>query len=77
MSQAFHAIVQMERPFNMIVLVVLIGCTAGVLTSLFTQLRKFASHRLELQFKRELLDRGMSGDDIRQILQTRATAAEK
>jgi len=59
-------------PFNMVVYIMLIVCGSGVLTSVFKQIRKFACHRQELDFKRELLDRGMSVEEIERVVSTRS-----
>ena len=77
MSEAFHSIVQIQAPFNMIVLVVLFGSVATVMSTIVTQIRKYASHRHELEFKRELLDRGLAAEEIQQLLRTRLTTSGK
>jgi hypothetical protein len=77
MSEAFHSIVQIQTPFNMIVLVVLFGSIATVLSTIVTQIRKYATHRHELEFKRELVERGLEAEEIQQLLKTRLTASGK
>jgi hypothetical protein len=72
MLELFHSIVDMPAPFNMIVLVVMFGCAAGVLTGIAAQIRNYACHRADIGFKRELIDRGLSAEEIEQI--TRAPA---
>jgi hypothetical protein len=42
------------------VLVCLIFCTTGVLTSIFKQIRKYACHRRDADLKRELVERGLA-----------------
>ena len=54
-------------PFNMVVVIVLICSIAGVITSIAKQTRKFACYRQELDFKREMLDRGMSSEEIERV----------
>jgi hypothetical protein len=66
--QLFHGILDIPVPFNMIVLVCLIFCTTGVLTSIFKQIRKYACHRRDADLKRELVERGLSVDEIERIL---------
>jgi hypothetical protein len=66
--QLFHGILDMPVPFNMIVLVTLIFCTTGVLTSIFKQIRKYACHRRDADLKRELVERGLGVDEIERIL---------
>ena len=55
-------------PFNMVVYIMVIICGGSVLTSAFKQVRKFACHRQEMDFKRELLDRGMSPDEVERVV---------
>ena len=61
-------------PFNMVVYIMLIVCGSGVLTSISKQIRKYACHRQELDFKREMLDRGMSVEEIEQVVRARSDA---
>ena len=68
MSHFFESIVSIPPPFNMVVLIVLIISSAGIVTSIAKQIRKYACHRQELDFKRELLDRGLSSQEIREII---------
>jgi hypothetical protein len=68
MYALLQSIISIPVPFNMIVLIILLLSTAGVLGSLFKQSRKFACHRAELAFKRDLLDRGLTADEVEQIV---------
>ena len=71
MSEALHSITSIEPPFNMIVLIILICSIAGVFTTVFKELRKYACHRQEIEFKRELVDRGMAADEIERVIRSR------
>jgi len=71
MSSILQQIIAMRTPFNMIVLVVIVSCGAGLVTSLAKQCRKYACHRQELDFKRDLLDRGMAIDEIERLVRAR------
>lgn len=68
MLDLFKAIVNIQAPFNMIVLIVLIGSMAGVLTGIAAQIRKYSCHRQDIDFKRELVDRGLAADEIERIV---------
>ena len=59
-------------PFNMIVLIVLICTTGGVVTTLVQQVRAYLCHREDLELKREMLDRGMSGDEIERVMRAKS-----
>jgi len=77
MLDIFHTIVSIEPPFNMVVLLVLIGSVAGVLTGIATQFRKYGCHRQDIDFKRELVDRGLSAEEIERIIKVRAPESVK
>ncbi len=64
----FKAIISIQTPFNMIVLIVLFGSCAGVLTAIAKEIRKYGCHRQDIDFKRELVDRGLSGEEIERIV---------
>lgn len=68
MTDLFEQIVNITFPFNAIVLIVLIGCGAGVLGTIATQIRRFGCHRQDINFKRELVDRGLSAEEIERII---------
>ncbi len=70
MSSFIELMRSVPTPFNMVVYIVLICSVSGVLTSIFKQIRKFACHRQEMDFKRELLDRGMSVEEIERVVAT-------
>ncbi len=70
--ELFKGILSIQTPFNMVVLIVLFGCVAGVLTGIATQIRKYGCHRQDIDFKRELVDRGLSADEIERIIKVRA-----
>ena len=74
MAETLNSITGIPSPFNMIVLVVLISCAAGIVTSLFKELRKFACHRQELNLKRDLVERGLSIDEIERVIAAKKTA---
>jgi hypothetical protein len=74
--ELFKGILSIPVPFNMVVLVVLIFCTTGVITSLFKQIRKYASHRRELDLKRELVERGLSVDEVERIMAAKSSTSK-
>jgi hypothetical protein len=77
MIELFQNIVSIQAPFNMIVLVCLIVSVAGVISSLFKQVRKFTCHRQELDFKRELVERGLGVDEIERIVAARSVSEKQ
>ena len=72
MSEFFQDIMSMQTPFNMVVLVVFFGCVAGVLSTIIHQIRRYACHRHEIELKREMVERGLSVDEIERIVRARS-----
>jgi hypothetical protein len=70
--ELFKGILSIPTPFNMVVLIVLFGSVAGVLTGVATQIRKYGTHRQDVDFKRELVDRGLGADEIERIVQSQS-----
>jgi hypothetical protein len=71
-SNVIERILSLPVPFNMVVIIVAIVFASGIITSVAKQVRKYACLRHELNFKRELLDRGMSVDEIEQVVKARS-----
>ena len=74
MNQLFDAYAKLGSPFNMIVAVVLIGSFAGVIKTIVKQTRAFASHRVDVNLKRELVERGLSVDEIERIVTVKSAS---
>ena len=68
MIDLLQAITSIQTPFNMIVLVVLIGGIVVTVSTIATETRKFFVAREEIELKRELLSRGMSSAEIERII---------
>jgi hypothetical protein len=77
MSELLQKLVSIQAPFNMIVLVCLIFSVAGVISSLFKQVRKYTCHRQELDFKRDLVERGLSVDEIERVLAAKSVSEKQ
>ena len=75
--ELLKGIMSIPIPFNMIVLVVLIFCTTGVITSLFKQIRKYGCYRREIDLKRELVERGLSVEEIERIVAAQGSGTTK
>jgi hypothetical protein len=72
MSDLVQHIFALPAPFNMVVVIVAIVMVTGVITSIGKQIRKYACLRHEIEFKRELVDRGMTANEIEQIVKARS-----
>ena len=68
MNEFFDAMGYLPPPFNMIVWIVLIVFGTTMLSAIATEIRKYASHRHELQFKRELVEQGLAIDEIERVI---------
>ena len=68
MDQLIHSLTRSDSPFGMIVLVVLIGCMVGVINTIAKQIRMYATHRADVNLKRELVERGLSVDEIERVM---------
>jgi hypothetical protein len=77
MFQLLDQITSLPTPFNMVVLIVLIGAISGVVTSIVKHLGAYAQQRQELAFKRELIDRGMSADEVQRVVESRGQPASQ
>jgi hypothetical protein len=77
MADLLKGIVSIPPPFNMIVLIFLIIAVSGVIASLFKQIRKYACHQREIELKRELVDRGLSVDEIERIVAAKGSATSR
>jgi hypothetical protein len=76
MTNLIQSITNIPAPFNMIVLVVLIVMAASLVGTIATQVRKWACHRQEIEFKRELLDRGMGVEEIERMVQAKSSTSD-
>lgn len=71
MSNMLDSVLSIPAPFNMVVMIVLIACAAGVITGLAKEVRKYMCHREEVELKRDLLASGMSAAEIEQVVRAK------
>lgn len=71
MFDLLHKIIQIDPPFNMVILIMLIIFSSVTITSVASQVRKYYCMREELEFKREMLARGMTPEEADQWLRTK------
>lgn len=58
-------------PFNFVILIMVLVFGWLLLAHIFEEIGKFARNRQQIEFKRELLDRGLEADEIKTILEAR------
>jgi hypothetical protein len=76
MYDIFKAILGIGVPFNMIILIVLIGCAAKTVESIAKQICQYGCHRQDVEFKRELVERGVTVDEIERIIRAQGGAGD-
>jgi hypothetical protein len=77
MSELLDPITSLPTPFNMVVLIVLICSISGIVTAMVKQIGAYAQQRQDVVFKRELLDRGMSAEEVQQVVEARSPLNSK
>lgn len=68
MTAIFRSIVSIPPPFNMIVIIMILVFGTALVTSLAKQIRKYACHRHDLELERDMLDRGMTVEEIERVV---------
>lgn len=67
---------ELPPPFNMVVIIIAMIFGSWMLCDFAGHLRKYFSHRDELQLKRELVDRGLGVDEIERIINAGGNSPE-
>jgi hypothetical protein len=67
MSNVIEHIFALPTPFNMVVVVVAIVFTGVTIGGIAEQVRKYACLKRELDFKREMIDRGMTAEEVERL----------
>jgi len=68
MIDSLSSLLNVDTPAKFFVVIALIGCVVVVVTAIVVQLGWLASHQADLEFKRELVERGLSVDEIERIV---------
>ena len=61
----------------MIVLVVLIGSMVGVISTIASQIRLYATHRADVNLKREMVERGFAAEEIERIIAAKSPGSKE
>jgi hypothetical protein len=77
MNTVIQSILHLETPFNWLSLMGLAGFAFGAVTAVVTQIRKFADHALDVRFKRDLVERGLSVEEIERVLAAASRSGDK
>ena len=65
------SILQIQPPFNMIVMIVLIATLGSTICTIAKQVRIYMVFREELNFKQEMASQGLSASEIERLLATK------
>lgn len=68
MYEIIKQVLEVQEPFNMIIMVVFFGAAAGAVKAIATETRKYFTHRQDLEMKREMIDRGLSVEEIERVI---------
>jgi hypothetical protein len=72
-TQTFFGLNQAQR---FVLIIVAIGCATGVILGIFgiltSAINSFHRRRAEIELKREMIDRGMSADEIAKVIESAA-----
>ena len=75
MLDLLRLIADIQAPFNMVVFIVMFGCLAGAVSSIAMETRKYFCHREDLELKRELVDRGLTSEEIELVMRAKSKHA--
>jgi hypothetical protein len=77
MSDLFDPILRLGAPFSMVVFLMLIGGAVAIISTLAKQIRKFACHHAEVNLKRDLVERGLSVEEIERVIAAKSAALKQ
>lgn len=73
MNEFFDLVENMPAPFNMVVLIVAIGCAASVFKGVVKQVRIFADNEADRRLKRAMIDTGLSAEEAERVAGMKVT----
>lgn len=76
MYDVIKTALEVPAPFNMIIVCTALVAAPAAVTGIAVELRKFATHRLDLNAKREMVDQGMTADEIERVLRARSRSRD-
>ena len=77
MSEVLKTALEVPFPFNMCIILGALGIMLAMVGIVSAELSKYARHRLDADLKRDLVERGMSAEEIERILEADASGARK
>jgi|SRR6187401_2608525 hypothetical protein len=77
MLDSLSSLMDVDSPAKFFVVIALISGVVILVTVIVMQLGWLASHRAELEFKRDLVERGLSVDEIERIVSAKPVSKAK
>jgi hypothetical protein len=77
MLEIFKGIINIPVPFNVFILIAMFFAVAVLIGAITKETRKYFCHRQDIDFKRELVDRGLGGEEIERIVSARAAGSNE
>ena len=74
MSDILQPIVSLGSPFSALVLMALIAGIVGTITGVAAQIRKVVIHAADVRLKRDLVERGLSAEEIERVIGAKTTS---
>ena len=68
MLESLNSLLHVDTPPKFFVVIALIAGVVGVVAIIAVLISRLASHRAELEFKRDLVERGLSIDEIERVV---------
>jgi len=62
---------------NWVAVLVLLVVVAGVITEIAKQIRKYGCYQQEISLKRDLVERGLSVDEIERVIAAKSSTTSK
>lgn len=68
MMELIYSILRIPVPFNMIIVLVFLGVVGGSIKVIAVEVRKYFVRQMELDLKRDMVERGFSPAEIMQVM---------
>lgn len=68
MMELIYSILRIPVPFNMIIVLVFLGVVGGTIKVITVEVRKYFVRQMELDLKRDMVERGFSPAEIMQVM---------
>ncbi|TWT48653.1 hypothetical protein [Botrimarina hoheduenensis] len=77
MYELIRTALEVQFPFNMIIVLGTLGIALAAIGIVGAEVRKFATHRIDFELKREMVAQGLSAEEIDRLLQAGSDSRHK